>query len=920
LNAVAGTYNFGNTAISGTTTQGILISGSSTIVPTFGTTTVSSGTDGVSIQNNSGNVTFSSLAITTANGMGLLGSNNTGQLIVTNSTGAISATNGAALSLSQASGTSTVNLNFSGLTAGGTATNGVTLTNIAGTINGETGSLVGSGTVFNVSGGNAIITYAGTITKSTAGRLVDIVNRTGNNITLSGALSSTGSSTGINVSGSTGGGTIDFSNASKIFNTAGSNAVTLSTNGTTTINFSNGGLNINTTSGTGFSATGSGTVNITGSANAITATTGTALNLSSVAVGSNAMTFSNITTNTANSAVASSGISLTNVTGTGGSSITINAGAIKGGSTGAAFNVSGGAIPVTYAGTIDQSNTNRAINISGTSGGTTLFSGAVSSTGTSTGINLTSNTGATINFTGGINLNTGANAAFTATGGGTVTVTQNNSTIINTITTTSGTALNIANTTIGASGLTFRSISAGTAVGTAGRGIILDNTGVTAGLTVTGNSSAGTGGTIQHKTGVDITNTALNATADLSTIGGVGIILRNTKSPSFSWLQMNHFDNYGIYGYNVFGFTLDNSIINGTNGSNAGGGYNESSLYFLELTGSCSVSTSNLSGGYANNLWVSNTAGSLNRLTLSSTTIGVASNNDAVQVEGLGSSTVNVTIQNCTFTSAPGDLFQIIADGTGGGDLSITGSNFSNNFPAIATGGGGLSIFGGASGTFTVNMSANTFRDAVGHALLFVKSVGTGNYTATINGNTVGVVGVANSGSLEGDGMKFQHAGSGSLAVNNNTSRFTLNITNNHVRQYNNQGIQIQAGAGIAYSGNIIATISGNTISNPGVNPAIGGVFQGLHLNGGVTPGDNFLICFNVGSNTITGSGRNGGTDFRVRQRQSTTVRLPGYGGANNNDAAVVSFIQGKLVTAATGSALNNVAGGGGGFVGTACQ
>ena len=34
--------------------------------------------------------------------------------------------------------------------------------------------------------------------------------------------------------------------------------------------------------------------------------------------------------------------------------------------------------------------------------------------------------------------------------------------------------------------------------------------------------------------------------------------------------------------------------------------------------------------------------------------------------------------------------------------------------------------------------------------------------------------------------------------------------------------------------------------------------------------------------------------DIRLRQRQATTVRLPGYGGANNDDAAVVAYLTGR--------------------------
>ena len=68
-------------------------------------------------------------------------------------------------------------------------------------------------------------------------------------------------------------------------------------------------------------------------------------------------------------------------------------------------------------------------------------------------------------------------------------------------------------------------------------------------------------------------------------------------------------------------------------------------------------------------------------------------------------------------------------------------------------------------------------------------------------------------------------------------------------------------------------------------------------------------------ANSITGSGANAGTDFRLRQRQSTTVRLPGYAGANNDNTAVVTFVQGNN-GGASGLASNTVGSGGGGFVG----
>ena len=117
-----------------------------------------------------------------------------------------------------------------------------------------------------------------------------------------------------------------------------------------------------------------------------------------------------------------------------------------------------------------------------------------------------------------------------------------------------------------------------------------------------------------------------------------------------------------------------------------------------------------------------------------------------------------------------------------------------------------------------------------------------------------------------------------------------------------------------------MATVTANTIANPGTFAS-----NGILAQAGSVTGDQGLMCLDIGgadalANSLAGSGANGGTDFRVRQRIETTVRLPGYVGANNNNAAVVAFIQGRNTGAETGSATNNVSGvpPGGGFVGGA--
>jgi hypothetical protein len=564
-------------------------------------------------------------------------------------------------------------------------------------------------------------------------------------------------------------------------------------------------------------------------------------------------------------------------------------------STGLALNSVVGAFAAGSGSSI--SNTSVAGFQVGSSNATISYAGTINTT-TGKGVDLTNNTGSTISFTGTLTLSSGSNTAFNASGGGTVTATDTASTL----TSTTGTALKVQSTTIGAGGLKFRSISANGGA----NGILLDTTGSSGGLTVLGSGSAGSGGTIRNMAGGDGAST------------GNGIYLNNTQNVSLSWLQLNDFQNFAIRGIGVVGFTLSNSVINGTNGNNASAPFNEGSVSFSNLTGTASVSGTNISGGLADNFRVVNTTGTLNRITFSGVTLGAnstANGNDGLTLEAQSTATLNATIQNSTFTSARGDLFQLNLLGTSTSDLVFTGNTLSNNHPAIATGGGGVTISGGdnsgTGSTLTFNIANNTFRDSNGHAILIVKSTDPGSFSGTFTNNTIGVAGVANSGSQAGSGIKVQNAGLGTV---------TAAITNNQIFQYNNFGIELLTGGGASpLSGVLNTTITGNTISNPGT----GGLpMNGIQLNAGTVPGDTYTVCTKIGgagalANSMTGSGLNGGTDFRLRQRQSTTVRLPGYGGANNDNTAVVTFVQSNN-GGASGLASNTVGSGGGGFVGGA--
>ena len=265
-------------------------------------------------------------------------------------------------------------------------------------------------------------------------------------------------------------------------------------------------------------------------------------------------------------------------------------------------------------------------------GGTKDFNGTINDgdDADGSGVSLTNNTGATVRFDGGLTLSTTTDNAFTATGGGTVVVTDPNAAGTapdNTLTTTTGTALNVANTNIGAGGLNFKSIAANGAT----NGIIVNNTGSSGGLTVSGvGTTAGTGGTIQSTTKsgarfVTTNNVALsnmNFTNDATTqdVAGASVgcavepahrqriprasrpsTWRGVNGATLTNLSVTGSGQIGINGNNVIGLALANSTVTG-NGNEAA----ENGLTFQNLTGTSSISNTTIRNNAARQVQVTN--------------------------------------------------------------------------------------------------------------------------------------------------------------------------------------------------------------------------------------------------------------------------------------------------------------------------
>lgn len=588
-------------------------------------------------------------------------------------------------------------------------------------------------------------------------------------------------------------------------------------------------------------------------------TNGRALNLANGAL---ATTFDSIT---ASGGV--NGVILQNTSGT----ANLGTGALSGAS-GAAFAVSGGTATISYAGTISQSSAARVVDIQSKTGGAVTLSGAIASTsGTGTGINLNANTGATINFSGGIALTTNANNAFSASGGGTINVTQNNTTIVNTLTTTTGIALNIANTTIGASGIAFRSISSNGA----SNGIVVNNTGSSGGLTITGNggsctsAATCTGGAIQNSTGDGVVLTStfsprltrLNVTDAAGTAADDGIVMTNvTGSVNIDSCAILNSPHNGItvdnFNTNMAGFNFTNNIVSCAAGQpcQPSGSIGNDGL-LLQMRGTSVLASGLISGStFSGHRAVG---------------VQIQANDSASIGSNAGGAIVNsVTVQNNTLT------------GNGQG-IDIDSSQVSNlTFQVLTNTINGRVTAPGATPSDASSNAINAFTAAGADT-----GPASHSFVGKIDGNVIGTQGVKDSGSGFGSGIRVVVQGGGTqgnVVVNNNTIRETANAD---VMTFIGQN-----GAGVAGTGTAKFKITNNSMPAPsGSNLSLCGPANTACASNGifVLADEGNPVCSVItGNNVFDVVPFNGTADLYLAERTGpppgALLRVEGSSGGNS--------------------------------------
>lgn len=437
-------------------------------------------------------------------------------------------------------------------------------------------------------------------------------------------------------------------------------------------------------------------------------------------------------------------------------------------------------------------------------------------------------------------------------------------------------ALNVTSATIGSTGINFtRIVSAGAA-----NGILLNNTGTSGGLTVSGTGTANSGGSVSNSL-------------------GDGILLSSTKSVSLTDMTVtnsgqSHIDATNVDGlaltrvstdlstdHGILGSTMRNLVINGGLFDRGGAGAvvaNKHGVFITNLLGNSSVTGATFRRSNTIQFRAQNTAattpfpGAPDILTVSNTTWDTHTGpfaGDHLSVDGGTGGNLRLVVHSTAgingFTTG-GVAVQATGSGSGRIEVSVTGALVNSTTAAVAVGTTGTS-----SGTFSIvgNKTANgTGFSNVGALAISVVNTSTGSLSGTIDDNAI-----TNAPSGSGMQVILQGNGSGSVAITNNV--VAGNIANN--------GIRAQASNG---SGFLSLNVHNNNLSLTGPFS-----LDGISIEAGASGGGHAnTLCLNMSNNTSS-SPITGEQGYRLRQRAGTTFNLQNFVGSGASASDVSNWV-----------------------------
>ena len=495
---------------------------------------------------------------------------------------------------------------------------------------------------------------------------------------------------------------------------------------------------------------------------------------------------------------------------------------------------------------------------------------------------------------------------------------------------TTGTALNVVNTTIGGNGADVpehfgqwrhqRHCSQQYGAG---------------GLTVTGvGATAGSGGTIQNTAqGAVFTSTSnlslsnmnfTNANTGNGTLNNVdgptfnsaaqaAINMSSVATATFTNLNLNGGVQVGINGQNVSNMTIANTTVTGF-----GDAALEGDMRFYNLTGTASITNSTFSfaagdataGG--NLVDIRNNSGTSLTLNISGSTFSntkdSANGAQGLSFEAFGTANATVNISNSSFLSLKTSGVEAFARDTSTLNVNITdGGTVGNGNTFDPQGGTGRAIGLNAEDTAQLNFKILNNKKIYGNGGPVINVFGINN--AVIMGR------INNNADIKGGGVGS--AGSAIFIHPEDASTGIIEIIGNTITGTGNDPaiLAIARGDGpgpSADNGSLDLTIRNNTITTSGSGVAGSGV-PAIDVRAGVNAGELSIVYLNIGGNTVTLGQPADDFGFLAREGSSAShLYFQNFvGGANNAASALATWnAGGNTVTNSANSATAIDAGG----------
>lgn len=373
--------------------------------------------------------------------------------------------------------------------------------------------------------------------------------------------------------------------------------------------------------------------------------------------------------------------------------------------------------------------------------------------------------------------------------------------------------------------------------------------------------------------------------------------LTSANNVTLTRLRLANSANFGLNGNSVSVLNIDTCLFDGVHGN----AIDEGALFVTNWLTSGTIANSEILGGANDNVRVINNTGTLNRLTISNSII--RDNMTVIGNHGLRFETsvptntgagvaMNLSVTGTAFRNNRSNHLDTGATGLTSMDLVLTGNTFSSNPTTLA---GAVNITGDHQADVTFDVNGNTSTGAQLSAFNFFQSNLTtvaASMIGKFRNNIIGTSGVGGSGSAQGNGVAFTSTGLATL---------TANVVGNQIRQFSNIGIGFDAGD---TSPVVNATVTGNVVKE-----GTGFALNAIAFNMGTTAAGAVTACVDIGGPGALGNNVSGAipvaagtTELRVRQRNSSVVRMPGYTGSPTDVLAINAFLAGRNGAASASS------------------